>query len=57
MSILSSTANGSSFFYNTDFGVEGSIWCILVHIAVTIILLILIKKKNIPLVKYNTMEE
>ncbi|MDO4809324.1 MAG: type II CAAX endopeptidase family protein [Eubacteriales bacterium] len=57
MSILSSTANGSSFFYNTDFGVEGSIWCILVHIAVTIILLILIKKKNIPLEKCSAAEE
>lgn len=46
MSILSSTANGSSFFYDTEFGVEGSLWCILVHIAVTVILLILIKRKN-----------
>ena len=46
MSILSSTANGSSFFYDTDFGVEGSGWCILVHIAVAAILLILIKKKE-----------
>lgn len=47
MSILSSTANGSSFFYNTEFGVEGSIWCIIVHILVALILLILIKKKEI----------
>ena len=47
MSILSSTANGSSFFYNVDFGVEGSIWCIIVHLVVTVILLMLIKKKGI----------
>ena len=47
MSILSSTANGSSFFYNADFGVEGSIWCIIVHIVVAAILLVLIKKKGI----------
>ncbi len=47
MSILSSTANGSSFFYNADFGVEGSIWCIIVHIVTAMILLILIKKKGI----------
>lgn len=46
MSILSSTANGNSFFYDTEFGVEGSLWCILVHIAVIVILLILIKRKN-----------
>ena len=46
MSILSSTANGNSFFYNTDFGVEGSLWCILVHIAVSAVLLVLIKKKE-----------
>ena len=46
MSILSSTANGSSFFYDTEFGVEGSIWCILVHVAVSVVLLILIRKKE-----------
>lgn len=46
MSILSSTAHGSSFFYNTDFGVEGSVWCILVHIVVAAVLLILIRKKE-----------
>lgn len=46
MSILSSTANSSSFFYNTDFGVEGSIWCIIVHVVVAGILLVLIKKKK-----------
>ena len=47
MSILSSTANGSSFFYNADFGVEGSIWCIIVHLVAAVILLVLIKKKGI----------
>ena len=46
MSILSSAANSSSFFYNTDFGVEGSLWCIIVHIVVAGILLVLIKKKH-----------
>ena len=46
MSIFSSTANGNSFFYNTDFGVEGSLWCILVHLAVAAVLLLLIKKKD-----------
>lgn len=46
MSILSSTANGSSFFYDVEFGVEGSICCILVHIAVAAILLLLIRKKE-----------
>lgn len=46
MSIFSSTANGNSFFYNADFGVEGSIWCIIVHIVVSAVLLILIKNKK-----------
>lgn len=46
MSILSTTANGSSFFYNTNFGVEGSIWCIIVHIVVATILLVMIKRKR-----------
>ncbi len=46
MSILSSTANGSSFFYNVDFGVEGSIWCIIVHTVVAGVLLVLIRKKE-----------
>lgn len=46
MSILSSTVNRDGFFYNSDFGVEGSIWCIIVHIVAAAILLILIKKKN-----------
>ena len=46
MSILSSTANRSSFFYNVDFGVEGSIWCIIVNLVVSVILLILINKKQ-----------
>ena len=46
MSIFSSTANGSSFFYDPDSGVEGSVWCILVHIAAAVILLVLIRKKE-----------
>lgn len=46
MSILSTTVNAGSFFYNTEFGVEGSIWCIIVHIVVAVILLIMIKKKK-----------
>ena len=46
MSILSSTANGNSFFYDTDFGVEGSFWCIIVHIITAVILLALIKRKK-----------
>lgn len=46
MSIFSSTAKGNSFFYNVDFGVEGSVWCIIVHIIVIVILVLLIKRKN-----------
>ena len=46
MSILASAANRNSFFYDIDFGVEGSGWCILVHIAVAVILFILIRKKE-----------
>lgn len=46
MSILSSTANGSSFFYDIEFGVEGSICCIILHLVVAGILLVLIKKKG-----------
>ncbi len=45
MSILSSKADSNSFFYNVDFGVEGSIWCIIVHIVVITILLVLIRRK------------
>ena len=46
VSVFSSTVNGSSFFYDADFGIEGSLMAILINMIACVVVLIVGRRIN-----------